>query len=77
MRTENATIDMHLVDDHEFQALEELRPFGVMRQDTLMQHVRIGDNYIPVHPYRFPCIPRRIAIKGKGPDSQHARLIKL
>ena len=32
---------MHLVYDDKAQVLEELRPLGVMRQDRLVEHVRI------------------------------------
>ena len=35
---------MNLVDDDIPQVLKEFNPFGVMRQDAGMKHVRVGDD---------------------------------
>ncbi len=48
VRAEHAAVCVHLVDDHVFQVLEELRPLGVVGEDALVQHVGIGDDDIPV-----------------------------
>lgn len=44
MAAEHAPVMMHLVHHHVLQVFEEPDPQGVMRQDTGMEHVRIGDN---------------------------------
>jgi len=38
---------MQFIDHDEAQILKELHPLGVMRQNTGMQHVRIGDDNLP------------------------------
>ena len=41
MRAEHAAVGVQFVDHHVAQVLEELRPFGVVGQNALMQHVGI------------------------------------
>ena len=69
-------VGMHLVDDHEFQVLEELRPLGMVREDALVQHVGIGDDDIPVRAHRLARIARRVAIEGVSTDAEVARLVE-
>ena len=42
MRAEDTAVGVHFVDDDEAQALEEIRPVGVMRQNAGVKHVGIG-----------------------------------
>jgi hypothetical protein len=42
MAAEDAAVDMQLVDHHVAQVGKERRPAGVVGQDTLVQHVRVG-----------------------------------
>jgi len=35
MRAEDTAVGVHFVDDDEAQALEEIRPVGVMRQNAV------------------------------------------
>jgi hypothetical protein len=67
---------VHLIDHHIAQALEKLRPLGVMRQNALMQHVRIADHDIATGAHRFARITRRIAVKGKGTHPERTGLIQ-
>ena len=42
MRAEHAAITVHLVDDDEAQAAEELSPVGMVRQDAGVEHIGVG-----------------------------------
>ena len=44
VRAEHAPVGMHLVDDHEAQVAQEIRPVGVVRQDAGVQHVGVGED---------------------------------
>ena len=48
MRAEYAPVGMHLVDDHEAQVPEKVRPVGVVRQDAGVQHIRVGKNDLSI-----------------------------
>ena len=72
MGTKDPAIGVHLIDDDKAQVLEELRPLGVMRQDRLVEHVRIADHHIAIEADRLPGIARRIAIEGGGPQAEVA-----
>ena len=76
MRTEHAAVGVHLIDHHVLQVLEELRPFGVMRQDALVQHVGIGDDDVAVRANRLARVTGRVAIKGIGPHAEVARPVE-
>jgi hypothetical protein len=47
-----------------------------MRQDTLMQHIRIGDNDISMRSYHLARVPWCIAIKGESPNSEVTHLVE-
>ncbi len=74
---EHAAIGMHLVDHHVLQVLEELRPLGVMRQDALVQHVRVGDDDVAVQADRLARVARRVAIEGEGFYAEVAGAVEL
>ena len=77
VRAEHAAIGVHLVDHHITQAFEELRPLGVMRQDRLVQHVRIADHHIAVQTDRLAGVAGRVAIKRERLDAKIAGLVQL
>ena len=77
MGAEHAPIGVHLVDDHIFEIFEKLRPFGVMGQNALVQHVGIGNHDVTVHTHRLAGVPRRVAIEGVSSNTQFASLIEL
>ncbi len=66
MRTENTAINMQFINDNVFEIDEEFLPFGVMRQNAGMQHVGIGDDYMPLFADGLTRIVRRIAIIGES-----------
>ena len=68
---------MHLVDHDEAQRLEELRPLGVMREDGLMQHVRIGDDDVAVRANGLPRIARCVAVERERAHAQIGGLVEL
>jgi hypothetical protein len=48
MRTEHAAVGVHLINYNESQIAEKVRPVGVMRQNSGMEHVGVGENDIGV-----------------------------
>jgi len=46
MRSENAPVGVHLVDDDEVKVPEKVRPIGVVGQDAGVQHIRVGEDDI-------------------------------
>ena len=46
MAAEHAAICMQLVDHHEAQVLEELRPARMVRQDAGVQHVGVAEHHV-------------------------------
>jgi hypothetical protein len=77
MAAEHTTVGVDLVDHHIAQVLEELRPLGVMRQDRLVQHVRIADHDVAMQADRLARITGGIAIEGEGLDAQLAGAVEL
>ena len=59
---------MDLVNDDKAQVFEQFDPLGVMRENTGMQHVWIGDDDMPRLPDRTPCRAGRIPVIGIGFD---------
>jgi hypothetical protein len=74
---EHAAVGMHFVDHHVAQVLEELRPLGVVRQDGLVQHVRIADHDVAMQTDRLPRIARRVTVEGEGLQAQVAGLAQV
>ena len=66
VRAEYAAVGVDFVDHHEAQVLEELRPLGVVRQDRLVQHVRIADHDVAMQSDRLARIAWRVAVEGEG-----------
>ena len=56
---EYAPVGMDLVDHDVFQVFKQLDPFGMVRQDTGMQHVRIRHHDVPG-------LAHRLAGRGRG-----------
>ena len=73
VRAEHTTVAVQFVDDDERQRLEELRPLGVMRQDRLVQHVRVRDHDIAARAHRLARIARGVAVEGEGLDAEGGR----
>ena len=67
---------MHFIDDDVAQAFKELRPFGVMRKDRLMNHVWIADDDVAMHADRLTRIVRRVAIESVRTHAELARAIE-
>jgi hypothetical protein len=65
MRAEHAAIGMQLIHHDVGESLEKLRPLGVMRQDRLMQHVRIAEHDVAARAHRLAGIAGRVAIEGE------------
>mgnify|MGYP000426344100 CR=1 FL=1 len=65
-----AGVGVHLVEDDVLQVAEQLGPLGVVRQDALVQHVRIADHDVAAGAHRLACIPRGVAVEGEGPHPE-------
>ena len=52
IRTENAAIGVNFINHDVFQVFKELDPFRVMRQNALMQHIRIRHHNVSCLPDR-------------------------
>ena len=76
MRTEHAAVAVYLVDDDVAQVLEELRPFRVMRQHALMQHVGVADDDVAVQPYRLARIAGGVAVEGERAQAEIASAVE-
>ncbi len=70
MAAEHAAIGVQLVDDHITKILEQLRPAGMVRQDSRVQHVRIAEDKVSAAANGAPRVLRRVAIVG-----EHANLL--
>ncbi len=68
---------MRFVDHYIPEPLKESGPAGVMRQDPLVNHVRITDHHVTVLAHRLARITGRIAIVGEHPHAQVCCRIKL
>ena len=64
IRTENAAIGVNFINHDVFQVFKELDPFRVMRQNALMQHIRIRHHNVSCLPDRRARGRRRIAVIG-------------
>jgi len=62
---DSATI-VQLIDDEVAQVLEQLGPFGVVRQNAGVQHVGIGEDDVGALADGFARILRRVAVVGEG-----------
>ena len=59
---------MQFIDDDVLQVFEKTRPFRMVRQYARVQHVRIGENDMPVLADGLPRIGRRIAVIGENAE---------
>ncbi len=72
----DAAIIVQLVDDEILQVLKQLHPFGVVGQNTRVQHVGIRHHDVGFVPYRAPGILRRVAIVGVARNGASHGLIQ-
>ena len=77
MRAEHTAVAVHLIHHDETQIFEKLRPFRVMRQDRLVQHIGVADHDITTGTHRFARITRGISIEGAGTYAESAGLVEL
>ena len=77
VRSEHAAVRVDLVNDDVAQVLEELRPLRMVRQDGVMQHVRVRDDDVAVNADRLTCVVRRIAVKRVGPHTEFPSAVEL
>ena len=70
MRTKHTAVAVHLVDDDVLQSFEELRPFGMVGQNSLVQHIGVGHDDIAVQSHRFTRIARGVAVEGARTHTQ-------
>ena len=78
MAAVHAAIIVQLIDHHIAKVLETFRPLGVMRQDTAVQHVRIGQHHIGALANGAARILRSVAVVSERADIRshgvHGRL---
>ncbi len=73
VRPEHAAVGMHLIHNDVSQVREELRPPRVVRQDGLVQHVRVGEDDLSVVPQLPPLRRRRVAVVRAGQELDPGR----
>ena len=73
MRSEDAAIDVALVDDDVLQSAQEARPPGVPGQHRPVQQVRVGQDVRRVRPYPLPLLVRGVPVVGRGPYAGHVQ----
>ena len=71
---ENAAIRVQLVDDHEAEVLEQLRPSRMVRQDPRVQHVGVAQHDVRLAADRAACVRRRVAVVGEDTDLERRYL---
>ena len=64
VRTEDAPVDVALVDDDVAQRPEERRPVLVPRQEGVMEQVGVGEDVVRVLPDPPPVVGRGVAVVG-------------
>jgi len=72
MASQNAPVSVGFVYHYVFQIREKLDPFGVVRKDAGVEHIRVGDNYPPVISRGHPKAFRRVAVIGRDLDGNSA-----
>ena len=65
---EYAAVGMNFIDHDVLQVFKQLDPFGVMRQNTAVQHIGIRDDNVPRLAHRLAGRSRRIPVVGIGFD---------
>ena len=69
MAAKDSAIGVQLIDDDVAQVLEQAHPFGVVRQNASVQHVRIGQDDVPTLADRLARIARGVAIIGEHTEA--------
>ena len=72
---EHAAIRVQLVDDHEPEVLEQLRPARMVRQHARMQHVGVAEHDVRTRADRTARILRRVAVVGEDADLHTGRMV--
>ena len=67
--TENPSVKVRLIHDDVGQLPQERRPPRVVRQDPVVQHVRVGEYEVGVVPYPAPFLGWGVAVVGCGSDA--------
>ena len=67
--SEHAPIDVYLVDHDDLEVFEQAHPFGVVGQDAVVEHVRIGHHDMAGRAHRAPGGNGRIPVVGEGLDA--------
>ncbi len=62
---ENAAISVQFVEHDVAKIFEQAHPFGVVRQDAGVQHVRIGENHVGAFADGFARVAGRVAVIGE------------
>ena len=61
---EDAAVRVELVDDDVAEVLEEVHPLGVMRQDSRVEHVGVGEHEVGPRAHRASRVLRRVPVVG-------------
>ena len=62
MAPEYSSVGVQFIEHDVAQVLEQAHPFCVVRQDSGVQHVRVGQDDMSAFPNCFSCIAWRIAV---------------
>ena len=69
MAAENAAIGVQFVQHDVAQIFEEAHPFGVVRQNAGVQHVRVGENHVAALANGFARVAGRVAVIGEDAEA--------
>ena len=62
--SENAAVGVELVDHHVAKVLKEVHPLRVERQDSGVEHVRIGEHEVGPRAHGTPRVLRGVPVIG-------------
>ena len=66
MRTEDAAVDVRLVDDHVAKVREHVSPAVVIREEPHVDHVRVGQDHVRPLADLQALFGRRVAVVDRG-----------
>ena len=81
VRAEDAAVDVRLVDHHDREVAEEVRPGRMVGEDPEVQHVRVGQHDVGAPAQLGALLARRVAVVDRRPRAlqpervQRARLV--
>src|SRR5580700_11071128 len=76
MAAENSSVGVKLVDHNVAKVFEQARPAGVLRQDTRVQHVRVGEHYVALFADSPAGVGGRVTVVSKNAEAVIQSLVE-